>query len=79
MSKTETSLIVKNGIVRRIDGRTARVLIADTRLHPIYKKRYTVHSQLLADVPAGRELQVGDEVAVVPCRRVSKSKYWQVK
>jgi ribosomal protein S17 len=78
MSK-ETTVIKKSGVVRRVDGRTARVLIADTKLHPIYKKRYTVHSQVLADVPAGRELQIGDEVTVSPCRRVSKTKYWQVK
>lgn len=78
MSK-ETTVIKKTGVVRRVDGRTARVLISDTRLHPIYKKRYTVNSQVLADVPAGRELQVGDEVTIEPCRRLSKTKYWQVK
>lgn len=77
MNKTPT-VITRQGIVRRVDGRTARVLIETTKLHPIYKKRYTVHTQVLADVPTGRELAVGDKVAISPCRRLSKTKYWTV-
>lgn len=78
MSKETTALTV-NGVVRRVDGRTARILIAETKLHSLYKKRYTVHKQVLADVPADREIKVGDEVVISPCRRVSKTKYWRVK
>lgn len=77
MSK-ETAGQTRTGTVKHTDGRTARVVIAETKLHRIYKKRYTVHQQLLADVPAGQKVEIGDTVTITPTRRLSKLKSWRI-
>ena len=77
--RPQTISLTAKGVVMHADAHTARVKVARTKIHPIYKKRFTAHSQLAADIPAGMEIVAGDMVVVKPSRRLSKTKFWVVK
>ena len=56
---------------------TVKIVIKTTKVHPIYKKRYTLlrrHTAHYADM----ELNVGDKVTIEACKPISKLKHWVV-
>jgi len=57
--------------------KTAVVLVKRVKVHPKYKKRYTVSKKYHAhDVK--NECKLGDKVAIEACRPYSKQKKWRV-
>jgi small subunit ribosomal protein S17 len=67
------------GIVTRVaDVRTAKVEIARSWQHPLYKKYVKRTKSYLVDVPAEIKLEVGDEVTIQECAPVSKTKTFKV-
>lgn len=77
MDKT-TQQQTMTGEVMAADATTARVKVGRTRVHPIYRKRYSVHSSVLAHVSPDMKVEKGDTVSVTRCRPVSKRKRWVV-
>lgn len=59
------------------DGKTVRVHVPTTVLHPKYKKILHRFVPIHADT-AGLSVEVGTEVDLLPCRRISKTKSWKV-
>lgn len=66
------------GEVQHVSDKTARVKVGRTTMHPIYRKRYSVHSTILAHIPTGVEVETGATVTVQRTRPVSKHKHWTV-
>jgi small subunit ribosomal protein S17 len=64
-------------VVKRSSIQTVRVTIKVTKVHPIYKKRYTQNRYYLVH-DAADDAQVGQTVVIAPCRPISKSKTWQI-
>jgi len=77
MDKT-TQQQLMTGEVMHADSSTARVKVGRTKMHPIYRKRYSIHSSVLAHVPTGMQLEKGAVVTVERCRPISKRKRWAV-
>jgi small subunit ribosomal protein S17 len=66
------------GVVASISGRqTIRVVIQHLVKHARYGK-FLRRRTTLAVHDAGNQAGVGDKVAVVPCRRMSKTKSWRL-
>ena len=64
------------GIVERIrTPHTIRVMTKVTKIHPLYRKRFTQLRRYLAHDPEGTA-KVGEEVIIGVCRPISKSKHW---
>lgn len=59
------------------DGQSVKVEIESVVAHKRYVKRLHRISSFHADT-AGRKVQVGNLVGLIPCRRVSKDKTWKV-
>ncbi len=74
-ARVRASRILK---VDRISGeRTIRVVSVGSVIHPIYKKRHTITSRMLADT-GSFDVKVGDTVRIVETRPISKRKAWRV-
>jgi small subunit ribosomal protein S17 len=68
----------RTGTVVRLSGaNTVRVETRVSKVHPIYKKRFTQVRHFLVHDPAGTAA-VGDSVTIQACRPVSKLKCWQI-
>ncbi|KPK83724.1 MAG: hypothetical protein AMJ81_07495 [Phycisphaerae bacterium SM23_33] len=69
---------VKLGVVDSLSGsKTVRVVVSDRARHRLYGKYLRRRSRLLVHDPK-QEAQLGDTVAVVQCRPVSKHKSWRL-
>lgn len=74
-----------NPMTRRLQGvvvsdamdKTIVVRVDRVRVHPKYKKRYTVHKKYAAH-DARNQYHVGDAVTIVASRPFSKTKRWRV-
>jgi small subunit ribosomal protein S17 len=77
MSEQQTQT-VRGTVVKKSSAQTIRVAVKFTKIHPIYKKRYSRTRYYLAHDPADTT-QVGDEVTLVSCRPISKLKSWTIK
>lgn len=66
------------GVVEKVSSaQTIRVGIHFTKVHPVYRKRYTQTKHVLAHDPESK-CSVGDSVLLESCRPVSKLKHWVV-
>ncbi len=67
-----------SGVVVSLSGdKTISVRVDRVKIHPKYKKRYSVsHKYLVHD--EAKKFKVGDQVQFVECRPISKSKRWRV-
>lgn len=66
------------GTVEKISSsQTVRFSIKVTKVHPIYKKRYTQARHYIAHDPEG-SCKVGDLVKFEACKPISKNKHWIV-
>ena len=76
MSTTQAQT-VRGTVVKRSSAQTVRVATKVTKVHPIYKKRfsrivhYTAHDE-------SNTIEVGAEVTIKSCRPISKNKHWIV-
>lgn len=78
MNNTTITPQILTGEVMHVSERTARVKVGRTKIHPIYRKRYSVHTQLLAEVPQGVAVEKGQTVSITPTRPLSKRKSWVI-
>lgn len=76
MADARTQVIVGT-VVQKSGLQTVKVAVRTTKVHPIYKKRYsrTRHFQVH---DAAESAKIGDEVKIVPCRPISKTKRWMI-
>jgi len=66
------------GTVRSISGdKTVNVMVSTLVKHPRYGKYIRRRTKLAVHCP-GNDVNVGDVVEIVPCRRMSKSKAWRL-
>jgi len=83
--KTEKNLTVKEKINRRFSGvvvsdkndKTIVVKVETVKVHPKYKKRYTVSRRYKVH-DENDKFKVGDKVTFVECRPLSRDKRWRV-
>ncbi len=78
--KTEKNIISKkfNGVVVSDKmSKTIIVRVDSVKIHPKYKKRYTVSKRYKVHDEKG-EFHEGDKVVFVGCRPFSKDKKWRV-
>lgn len=68
---------VKGTVVKLGQPQTIRVAIKITKVHPLYKKRYTQTRFYLAH-DENQTAKVGDVVTIAACRPISKTKHWQL-
>lgn len=66
---------VQGVVVKRCSAQTIRVASKVTKVHPLYKKRYTQTRYYLVHDEADKT-EVGTEVTIVTCRPLSKTKHW---
>jgi small subunit ribosomal protein S17 len=80
MSKKENNPIKRTfqGIVvsNKMD-KTAVVRVDRIKVHPKYKKRYKVSRRFKVHDPENK-CKVGDKVAIVECRPLSREKRWKI-
>lgn len=69
---------VRGTVVKKGSAQTIKVAIKVTKVHPIYKKRYSQLRHYIAHDPSDAA-KVGDEVTIEACRPISKIKHWIVK
>lgn len=75
--ETTRRTVLRGTVVKRSSANTVRVSIGYTKVHPIYKKRYSrTRFYLVHD--AADTAQVGDQVSITPCRPISRLKSWQI-
>ena len=66
------------GTVEKMSSaQTIRVAFKVTKVHPLYRKRYTLTKHIVAHNP-DLKLAIGDTVTITPCRPISKTKAWIV-
>jgi len=68
---------VKGTVVKISSEQTIRVAAKYTKVHPIYKKRYTRTRFFLVHDEANAA-KVGDTVTIEACRPISKNKAWRL-
>ena len=69
---------ILNGIVTSAKmDKTAVITVLRKKLHPIYKKQYTVTNKFFADDP-NNVAKEGDVVTIRECKPLSKKKRWQI-
>ena len=68
---------VRGTVVKVSSAQTVRVASKMTKVHPIYKKRYTRTRYFLVHDEQS-QAKVGDEVTITPCRPISKNKQWRI-
>ena len=68
---------VTGTVVKKSGIQTIRITTKITKVHPIYKKRYTQSRFYLAH-DASDAIAVGDKVVIAACKPFSKQKTWQV-
>jgi small subunit ribosomal protein S17 len=68
---------VTGTITKLCSQNTIKVSTKVTKIHPIYRKRYTLARHYLAH-NSNLEAKIGDIVTIVTCRPISKLKHWTV-
>jgi len=74
----KTLQTITGTIVKVSSTQTVKVATKVTKVHPLYRKRYSLTKQYTAHDEAGTA-KVGDIVTIIPCRPVSKTKRWAIK
>jgi small subunit ribosomal protein S17 len=64
-------------VVRRSGDKTIKVQVMTLVKHPMYGKYIRRRSQYAVHDPAN-EARQGDQVEIIPCRRISKNKSWRL-
>ena len=81
MTEKEPKKVIRrtfNGLVTSDKAdKTITVIVTRTKLHPMYKKRFTVSRKYKVH-DEKNQFKVGDSVTFVECRPISKDKRWRV-
>jgi len=78
MSEVQKKIQTITGTVSRIsNASTIKVSTKVTKMHPIYRKRFTLTRSYVAHNP-GKDVKVGDPVTIQTCRPLSKTKHWVI-
>ena len=78
MSQSTQVPTVRGTVVKKSSTQTIRVSTKVTKVHPLYKKRYSRNQYYMAHDPSDA-IQVGEEVTIIACKPISKNKRWIVK
>ena len=78
MSETTQAQTIRGTVVKKSSPQTIRITTKVTKVHPLYKKRYSRNLYYIAHDPSDA-VKVGDEVTIVACRPISKIKHWIVQ
>ena len=76
MSDLQSTAIVGK-VVKVSSLQTIKISTKVTKVHPLYRKRYTLTRTYTAHDPNSAFIE-GDSVTIVPCRPISKRKSWVV-
>jgi len=66
---------IKGTVVKVSSANTIRISTKVTKVHPLYRKRYSQMKHYVAHDPSNTA-KVGDLVTIVQCRPISKNKHW---
>ena len=78
METTSKNLQPITGVIVKVsDSSTVRIATKVTKMHPLYRKRYTQTKHYVAHNPEGKA-KLGDTVTIVMCRPISKTKHWTI-
>ena len=78
MTEKKHQQIIRGTIDRISGNETVRIITKVTKVHPLYRKRYTQVKHYLAHNPANTA-KVGDAVTIVGCKPISKLKQWVIQ
>lgn len=78
MTNEKTKKTMRGIVTRKSGTETIRVEVKITKVHPLYRKRYTQTRHYIAHDP-GDKTAIGQEVTIVPCRPISRTKQWIVE
>lgn len=78
MSESSSAPTINGTVVKVSSTQTIRVSTKVTKVHPLYRKRYSQVRHYVAHDPNGTA-KVGDAVTIVACRPISKTKHWIVR
>lgn len=76
-TKEATRRILQGVVVRDAADKTRVVVVSRTKIHPKYKKRYTVSRRYLVH-DERNEYHTGDVVRCVETRPISRHKRWAI-
>lgn len=69
---------IRGTVVKKCSTQTIRVATKITKVHPVYKKRYSQLKYYYVHDEADTAKE-GDEVTIMACRPISKQKHWTLK
>ena len=75
MSEQSAQQGIQATVVKVSSAQTIRVATKITKVHPLYRKRYSQVKHYVAHDP-NSSAKVGDTVTIVMCRPISKNKHW---
>lgn len=68
---------LRGTVVKKASAQTIKVSVKVTKVHPLYKKRYSQLRHYIAHDQSDA-VKVGDEVTIIACRPISKIKRWTI-
>jgi small subunit ribosomal protein S17 len=74
-ARTTQSRRFEGEVISTKEHKTIRVLVRTTKMHPKYRKQYSVSRKYPVHDEKGRA-KVGDRVVFEACRPLSKTKRW---
>ena len=77
MADKQTQKTIQGTVVKLSSNQTIRVATKITKVHPIYRKRYSLLKHFVVH-DQDNQAKVGDIVTITMCRPVSKNKRWTV-
>lgn len=78
MSEQKHTQTIKGTITKVSSANTIKVTTKITKVHPLYRKRYSQNRTYTAHDPLGTS-EVGQEVVIASCRPISKNKSWIIQ
>lgn len=78
MSESTQTQTIRGTVVKKSSKQTVRVSVKVTKIHPLYKKRYSQLRHFLVHDEADNA-EVGSEVTIVACSPISKMKRWKIQ
>jgi len=72
------SKAIQGTVANKSGDKTVRVRIIERRTHPKYKKIYSITKHMIVH-DEKNQCALGDEVSIVPCKPMSKTKSWAVQ
>lgn len=77
MNETTQKRQFEGTVVGATEDKTIHVLVQTTKMHPKYRKQYTTGKKYAVH-DENNIAKVGDTVAFLECRPMSKTKRWRI-